>query len=236
MKTLRDNTVRELQRIIDDLKNEVKTLRTDVNGISVPSVNTGWTKQDLADSGYNDLVVSPASINRLHPSLAPSWGTWLTDLQALSFTQGNIAYFEGMQFPHSYVPGTDIFPHVHFSPTSALSDTETVVWDITYTVASVWSVFPATETVTCTFTNDAESRAKLPADALSGTDILTDAHLIAGGATISGVTGNGIGLSAIMNGKLEYMAASTYPDDVLMQSADSHIRLNRLGSHQEYTG
>ena len=231
MSELRNNSVDELRRALRELEAKLTYIE------EVPDADpyTGWQEQNTDGSAYNDLLVSPSNV-RLPASSSPTWTTWLTDLEALQFSEGDIAHFAGMQLPHSYVPGTDIRPHVHFVPTTAMADGETVLWSITYTVASVWSVFPATATVTATFTNDAESRAKLPAASLSGTNILTDTHLIAGGATIPGTTGNGVGLSAIVSGRLVYSTAGTYNDDVIMVSADAHIRLNRLGSRQEYTG
>ena len=231
---LRDTSLRELQRVIGGLERELASLRAQVAEITVPDERLGWTKQSMDDAGYNDLVVSPATFRNVGAT-KPTEVTWLTNLKKWSFAINDYVYFEGMQLPHSYMPGTDLYPHVHFAPVGAIADTETVVFTITYTVASVWSVFPATEDITATFTNNAEARAKLPADSLSGTSIVANAHLIAGGATISGVTGNGIGLSAIIDGKLA-RASGTHAGAVILSSADSHIRLNRLGSRQEYTG
>ena len=231
MSELRNNSVDELRRALRELEAKLSYIE------EVPAEDpyTGWQKQDTDGSAYNDLVVSGSNV-RIPAANAPTERTWLTDLKKLHFDDDEYVSFEGMQMPHSYVPGSDFYPHVHFAPTTALSDTETVVWSITYTVASVWSVFPATDTITATFTNNAEARAKLPSAALSGTDIVANTHLIASGATVSGLTGNGVGLSAIMDGKMLRSSAGTYGDEVVFLSADSHIRLNRLGSRQEYTG
>ena len=94
-------------------------------------------------------------------------------------------------------------------------------------------MFPSLVTAAMTFTNDAAARAALPPESLSGTDIVADTHLIAGGATIPGT---GMTLSSLVVGRIEYLATSTHSDDVAFMSADAHIRLNRLGSQQEYTG
>ena len=229
---IRDTSLRELRRMDSARKDEIEQLRRALYARkSVTDLPKGWTKQDLAYSGYNDLVMSPG-IMKQPASSAPSKVAWLTDLQKWSYSVGDYSFFDGMQLPHSYMPGTDIYPHVHFIPVTAISDTETVVWTINYSGAAVGAVFPATAAVTCTFTNNAATRFSLDPDALSGTDIVADTHLIAGGATIDGTD---FGLSSVIDGRLT-RAAGTYAGEVLLSSSDSHIRINRLGSQQEYAG
>lgn len=181
--------------------------------------------------GWTDLVVSGSAM-RIPPAQAPTEVAW-NGLRLLSFATGEYTYFEGMQLPHGYVEGSDLYPHVHFMPDSNITDGETAVWEITYTIQNVWSVYPTVSTLTLTFTNDATARAKLDAAALSGTTILPDTHLIAGNAT--GISGT-FTLSAVMMGKLEYMASSTYGGECLLVSADTHIQIERYGSFNEFTG
>lgn len=192
----------------------------------------GYLTVEELPSKYTDYVVSPASM-KTPAALAPTEVTWLTDLKKYSFDQGEFLYIQGVQLPHGYVPGTDLGMHVHFAPDSAIADTETVIFTFTYTLASINTLFPATASVTCTFTNNAAARASLPAACLSGTNIVANAHLIAGGGTI---TGTGLTLSAIVDGKLIRSAADTFTGEPVLLSADIHYEINRLGSSSATSG
>lgn len=54
--------------------------------------------------------------------------------------------------PHDYVPGTDVFFHVHWSNAAATPNTGNVIWGFEYTYARGYNqqAFPASSTVTVT--------------------------------------------------------------------------------------
>lgn len=54
--------------------------------------------------------------------------------------------------PHDYVPGTDIYFHMHWSNAAATPNTGDVIWGFEYTYARGYNqqAFPATSTVTVT--------------------------------------------------------------------------------------
>ena len=138
-----------------------------------------------------------------------------------------------MQLPHGYVAGSDLYWHIHFTTPAAITNGSTVIFSLSYTVAPVWGVFPAVATATATFTNNDATRRKLPAASLSGTSIVANTHLIAGGD--SGIIdGSGLNLSAVLNGRLTRSAADTHAGDAYMLSADAHILIDRWGSKYEY--
>jgi phage baseplate assembly protein gpV len=188
---------------------------------------------DLPDVSYDDIVVSPQSFS-VAGGTALSYETWLTNLKVVRFASGttDVGYFT-VQLPHGYVPGADIHPHVHFSNPVAIADGATVVFTLVYTRSSIWGVFPATASVNMTFTNNAATRSEIQAKypgTVSGTNIVVNSHLIAGGATISGA---GLGLSSLIHCKIG-RGADTHAQNVYMVSADFHIQKNRMGTEREY--
>jgi len=207
--------------------------------------NTGWRAYgpeawdghtELSDVVYDDIIVGPAAL-RLPASGFPAATTWKTDLEIPGFaaTGSEYAYF-GIQLPHNYVPGTDLHWHVHFANSATITDGQTVIFRFRFTSGPINGVMTALGNADATFTNNAAARAAITAVApaqISGTGILADTHMIAGGATITGTT---FGLSTVLYGRMERLSADTYTGVALFLSADAHIQKNRLGSENEYTG
>lgn len=198
----------------------------------VPAPWRGYNK--LPDTSYNDIVVDPNSITGIGGTVFAT-DVWLTNLRCVVADNngGEHGYFP-MQLPHGYVPGTDLLWHVHFTNTATITDGQTVKFIITFTKASIWGGFGATATATATFTNNAEARENIrrvaPAQ-LSGTGILANTHLIAGGAVVSGA---GLTLSAIMYGRIERDPADTHASSVYLLSVDAHVQIERMGTEREY--
>lgn len=182
--------------------------------------------------GYTDLVVTSGGF-KIPASSAPADIVW-NGVRAYQFASGDHVYLEGIQLPHGYKRQTDLLFHVHFTNAATIADGETVNWGLNYTVANVHGVYAAPAWVHTSFTNNAAQRAKLPAAALSGTTIVADTHLISGSATIDG---SDLLLSAIMMADLEYdpLTDSTWSGDPIYLSADSHIKVSRFGSKNEFT-
>jgi len=190
----------------------------------------------LSDVVYDDIIISPSSAAAFGGT-AMTTAAWLTDLRVIQGINagGEYSYY-AMQLPHNYAPGTNLLFHVHFANTATIADTETVVFTMKFTAAPIWGLFGATGTATATFTNNSTTRAQITAVApgqISGTGILANTHLIAGGATITGTT---YGLSTVLYGRLERGGADGHGSAVNIISIDAHIQKNRLGSENEYTG
>jgi len=190
----------------------------------------------LTDVAYDDIVVGGASM-RLPAAGAPGPSAWKTDLLVPDFAAAGSEYaYFGMQLPHNYVPGTNLHWHVHFANSATIADGQTVIFRFRFTSGPINGVMTALGNADATFTNDAAARAAITAVApgqISGTGILADTHLIAGGATITGTT---FGLSTVLNGRLERLSSDTFAGSAYLLSADAHIQKNRLGSENEYTG
>jgi hypothetical protein len=190
----------------------------------------------ITDPVFDDLVIDAATITGTGGAVLNTTA-WLTTLRVIDFVNGGTDYgYFAIQLPHSYVPGTDILFHVHFTNPANITSAQTVVFDINYTASAINGGFGATAAATATFTNDAAARAAINAVApaqLSTTTILPNTHLIAGGCTISGA---GLSLSSILYFRIERNAVDTYAGSAYLLSADAHIQKNRLGSENEYTG
>ena len=81
----------------------------------------------------------------------PSWNTYLTNIRQYQFTVNDEIWFIH-HIPHDYVPGTDLYFHVHWSHASAAVTSGSVTWTIntTYAKGHNQAAFPATKTVTIT--------------------------------------------------------------------------------------
>ena len=122
-----------------------------------------------------------------------------------------------VQLPHTYVPGSDIMPHVHWFPTDG--GTGNVVWKLEYSWASFGSTFPSMATLSVT----------TPA---SGVE---NQHQI---ASFSAIDGTGQGISSMLVCRLYRDAnngSDTYGDDAGLLEFDFHIEINSLGSRSEFT-
>lgn len=124
--------------------------------------------------------------------------------------------FFSAQFSHTKKNGTDIVPHVHWSPTN--TNTGTVRWGLEYTWADINGNLGNTTII-------------YAEDAGSGT---ADDHLIAG---FSAITGSGItGVSSMIVCRIFRDAGhanDTYNADSAMLEVDFHFEVDTMGSRQE---
>ena len=84
----------------------------------------------------------------------PTFSTYTgTALRAYHFSASVMQEcFFVYHIPHDYVPGTDIYFHMHWSNAAATPNTGDVIWGFEYTYARGYNqqAFPATSTVTVT--------------------------------------------------------------------------------------
>lgn len=110
-----------------------------------PTVHARLSRDQMAAKlsvpRWDDMRVSltKASVGSATPSLA----VFRSPVQAWSFSKSalNEMFFD-VQLPHNWVAGTDILPHIHWSP-GASTDTGVVRWELEYTWASLGEAFPA---------------------------------------------------------------------------------------------
>lgn len=161
-------------------------------------------------AGWDDTM-QPALSVRLGAT-APDDCNFVGDatlVKALCFTGTTSATDEEVHFtiqiPHGYKVGSDLYPHVHWAPTS--TGAGNVVWQLEYTVSEIGGTFGAASTEACTAT------------AAGGTAWV---HKISGCTTISDA---GLGISSIMYGRLfrdPDNAGDTYEADAALLGFDIH--------------
>jgi len=125
--------------------------------------------------------------------------------------------FFNVQMPHAWAEGTEIFPHIHWMPTS--SSAGNVVWGLEYTKASIGDAFGDTTILLVT-------------NAAGG---VTNKHQIASWSSID-MTGNKI--STMLVCRLFRDATDvindTYGADAAALEVDFHYQVNSFGSRQVF--
>ena len=175
----------------------------------------------LVETVWDDVRVPGLSVEAPGPN-APTLGAFLGagGLLAWRFTGVGVlvneVYFT-VQLPHGYKEGTDIVPHVHWTPTDA--NAGNVVWQLEYSWQNVnGGAFPATTTITTT-------------QAASGT---AWDSLVANFAAISG-TGKQISSQLVCRLFRDPAHASdTYGFDAALVEVDFHFEVETLGSRQPF--
>jgi hypothetical protein len=122
------------------------------------------------------------------------------------------------QLPHYYKTGTDIFPHVHWSPSDAGAGN--VVWGLEYSVnpsAEAGGTFPAPNTIqviqAAAGVQYQHQRASMPA-----------------------ILGVGMRISAVLIGRLfRNTVGNTYASAAFGHEIDFHYQIDNIGSNNQTT-
>ena len=134
---------------------EPKGVATAANGTVYKATGTGsgvWSASDV-DTGWNDLK-SPLVSAKLTGNNQPTWtqvidnGSGSTGVFAHGFSATVLnELWISMHMPHDYQPGTNIFPHVHWLPST--TDTGTVRWGLEFSCAKGHDqeAYPTTTTI-----------------------------------------------------------------------------------------
>jgi hypothetical protein len=126
--------------------------------------------------------------------------------------------FLSVQLPHRYREGTDVYPHVHWVPTTAGAGS--VVWQLEYAAANpVTGVFPNVSTIEI-------------ADAAAG---VAWQHQI---APFAAIDGSDFKISTMLHCRLfrdPTHGSDDYAGDAGFLEFDLHFELNSPGSRQSYT-
>lgn len=162
-----------------------------------------------------DDVRVPMDIVKLGAS-APTWGTLGTGLDVLQFSHSQDNYVSFVcQLPHGYKVGSDIYPHVHWSPID--TDAGNVRWLLRYSWANIGDVFPAGSNI---YTTDA-------------TDLTAEKHQL---VSFAAIDGTGQDISSMLHCRLYRLGTSvvdTYGSDVNCHEFDFHIQKDTVGSSEE---
>lgn len=102
---------------------------------------------DAPDWGWHDMLsnitIDPNSVQQ------PTFATFRGSITEYQFAEGN-EILARWHMPHDYVPGTDVFIHVHWSHDSTLvtGGSTTWAWETTYAKGHDQGAFLAPKTVT----------------------------------------------------------------------------------------
>lgn len=173
----------------------------------------GFVKMEGEARPWSDIVVALHGAE-LHPTQSPQWIDYKGG-RALQFsgTANQTIYFD-CQLPHSYAEGTDLEFHVH--AVHQVTETGTVIWELTHSWANVGEVFPTQTTVSKTFPSHEPQ----------------DVH---GAGSVATLDGTGKKVSSILMCSLTRKGAvDTSTSASLLIGVDFNFLMDTLGSREEY--
>jgi|GEM_PF-1664127 len=198
-------------------------IKCDVVAASDLKVECGTERTlELQTTVYDDLRTPANSIKLLGSIGVPSYaqfaddGAGSTGVYTYMFepTDLNQVFFT-IQMPHTYKEGTDLLPHVHWSPQS--TNTGNCEWKLEYTIANIGDTFGDTATLSML-------------DAADGT---INKHQVTTGATIDG---SGMDISHMLVCRLYRDGGEgddTFTGDAAFLEFDVHFEINTMGSRRE---
>lgn len=188
-----------------------------------------WRKLSMAgDTKWDDLRVTldngsnAAQVNSIPGISGPQLWYFRNDqgVEAMSFQ---------VQLPHTWVEGTTIYPHLHWTPRGN-NVSGNVEWNLDYSWvnydASTVQVFPAVTTSTVVAT---------PA---SGNFVQSGHYITSLTSGNSGIDGTGKKISSILICRIwrnSSNASDTYNDDAGVLFMDFHIQIDGYGSRSTFT-
>ena len=186
--------------------------------------STGNLRLNGAATQWDDLRIAGSAVRLgvTAPTLAafgPSGS-----IRCLRFDSGqhDEIYFE-IQMPHSWREGSNIYPHVHWSPVSATAGN--VVWQFDYIWADIGDAFGAPTTMTS------------DATAAGGTAWVHKLSVLKDGSSNAYIDGTGKTLSSMLVCRLHRDAGAgsdTLAADVAFLEFDIHYEVDSFGSDEEY--
>lgn len=202
--------------------NGFESLNVGVDPNYMEITNTGHVILHGSATTFDDLRVSPLTA-KLRGTSDPSFeqfkdnGATSVGVFCFHFSKTIVEeIFFTVQLPHGYKEGSDIYPHVHWSPID--TDTGSVVWRLEY----VWQNFGGT------FGDTSNISVVDPAEGVAYK------HQIAGLPVIDGTGGT---ISSVLVCRLYRNGAAvkdTYDNKAALLEFDFHYEADTDGSNQEY--
>ena len=150
----------------------------------LPSLSGYGVKVDNSTPTYPWRDITGEIVVKGTGSHNPNWATFVTNIEAYQFGVGNEVWIN-FHMPHDYVPGSDVFLHVHWSTTSATIASVTWSFDVTYAKGFGQQAYNATSNYTVTqasagayFANVAETQIS-SGGAVAGNALETDGLILA---------------------------------------------------------
>ena len=142
-----------------------------------------WSSTPLSSTGtnygWNDLLFPGLTI--VAGASAPDWAVLRDGINAYAYDAANPEQAWGsIHLLHDYVPGTDLYPHVHWTHNN-VTPTGAVRWGLEYTIARGYEIdtFPASTTITIDVTAGAQYAHHIEEFAsVSGTGLVADTIML----------------------------------------------------------
>ena len=122
-----------------------------------------------------------------------------------------------VQVPHGLKPGTELRPHVHWSP-GASTNTGKVRWGLEYTIANVYDVMPVTKII---YADDVGSGVAYK-------------HQLAAFAPITGSWTESLMMECRLFRNATDATNDTFDADAFLLEFDLHYDQDKLGTYDEY--
>lgn len=178
-----------------------------------------WVLDNLLPSkegyGIDDALCLESNLVAPGSGTAATRQTWDTDFSLYVFPNSAARKMQSIvQLPHQYANGTDLSFHVHFIPTTQITNGQTVKFDISYKTAPVYGSFSTRGSGSAIFTSSGTTAAD--------THLMTQQVVTISGALLSG--------SSFIVATITRDITDTFTGDILMLGADYHIRKTQLGT------
>jgi hypothetical protein len=177
---------------------------------------------------WDDLTISLATATKNAGSQPTLTQVGASSIYLYAFTEATNELFFTVQMPHSWKIGSNIYPHIHWFPSTALSGTA-VLWQLDYSWANLNSAFNTTvTTISGTATVAGGSGAAYEHKLTPFLD----------GSSNSYIDGSSHTLSSILICRLYRTggaAADTYTGTAFALQLDFHYEKDTQGSRSEYT-
>ena len=174
-----------------------------------------FNRYEVEFGSWNDITSTflPSAVN---PSVTPTFSAFgANGLYALKFAEGDIAFIN-FHIKHDILIGTDLYPHVHFSPATTMSEGQTIVWIFEYAYAnreSAESFTGTLDSITLTYT-------------ATGAEVAGD-HLVVECSDEDTIPVKDV--DSVMLCKIT-LGDGTYAGDVFGHTADLHYKVGRVST------
>ena len=177
------------------------------NAANVPDVLLNPTQ-------WNDIIM-PA-LNLRPGATPPAFTAFQNGVFGFSFINGQSDELHGAcELPHGYKEGTDLYVHVHWSPSNV--DIGNCVWNFEYTKANAAGLFPGTNTLVTAG----------GADLGSG---VVNSHIFHTIGSISGTVPVIVRIGSILAFRIARPAGDAFTGDAFLHSIGIHYESDTVGS------
>ena len=208
MNTLELNNLTAIKKAIVDTQTYVEEMNSRLN----------QQLQNITRLQYEDLRV-PLQAAKVAGANQPTFEQIPGTLQyAWNFDVNDMIYFMA-QLPHAYKEGTDIYPHVHWSPESDSDPATNVLFHLAYTWVNINDEITGYSTRSSTVSTGVNQGL---------------VHKLTSIGSNPAIDGTGKKISSMLICRLQRKgAASEYPGGVFIYEFDFHYQIDTRGSRQE---